>query len=652
MSASDEERLRRAKASACVLIGVDAYNHLPGLPAVQKNVARLSELLADTDIWGVPQAQITPVRNPESSGAVIDAILAAAEQATDTLLVYYAGHGLLDIRSDQLYLALPGSQRGRREKALQYDTLRTYIEEQKHSVKRRIIVLDCCYSGQAANGTTLAADSDAPEESLIAIEGSYILTSTGSDLKAQAEGEGGFTAFSGELIRLLERGDPRHPDRGHLSLDQIHHTLRRSLTRKKFPEPRCHDDGSIGELAFVRNNLAPPVPDPEPAHRRWTRRRLTAWAAVVAAAGAAAGVGGTLLLADEGTHDDKPRAAAPAAIPGPCGKGGRATLLDVSDRLDQTAYQGKQIDGLSALALTTLQGGVQQALAVRDDQPAELYRISLGTPYDLRPEVEDVQGLYHSDHSRFPTFDAEGLVVEKGGDTALVSTELGPDIRRFRLDNGRQVGAGLPVPEEFRPPDQGGEADHTRSLESLTATPDGRHLFAGMEGPLLRDDDLHGRHQLRIERYQGAPGGAYAKDWQYAYQTEEGLYLSELVALDKDHLLALERGYISQLGNGIHVYEVDLTKAEDVSRDDALDRDATDALVPKKLLFNLGTCPSRGVHSDEIQPNPVLTNVEGMALGPKLSGVYAGRRALYLIADNNARPAQSTRVYSLAVRLG
>ncbi|MFE0102549.1 esterase-like activity of phytase family protein [Streptomyces sp. NPDC059009] len=652
MSASDEERLRRAKVSACVLIGVDAYNHLPGLPAVQKNVARLGELLADTDIWGVPGTQITPVRNPESSGAVIDAILAAAERATDTLLVYYAGHGLLDIRSDQLYLALPGSQRGRREKALQYDTLRTYIEEQKHSVKRRIIVLDCCYSGQAANGSTLAADSDAPEESLIAIEGSYILTSTGSDLKAQAEGEGGFTAFSGELIRLLERGDPQHPDRGHLSLDQIHHTLRRSLIKKKFPEPRCHDDGSIGELPFVRNNLASPEPEPAPPRQRWGRRRLTTWGTLLTVTGAAAGVGGTLLW---GPKAPEPHTTSPtAAVPGPCGKDSPATLLDVSDRLDQSPndeYLGNKVDGLSALALTGTRDGVQQALAVRDDEPAQLFRISLGTPFDLRPEVTEVQGLYKADHSRFAEFDGEGLVVEKDGRTALVSSELGPAVRRFTVSDGKQTGPGIQVPAAFRPPPQG-EAERTRSLESLAVTPDGGHLFAGMEGPLLQDDDVHGRHQVRIEHYKGSSGGAYTTAGQYAYQTDEGLYLSELVALDKDHLLALERGYISQLGNGIHVYEVDLSKADDVREDDSLGRDDADVLAPKKPLFNLGTCPSRGVRSDETQPNPVLTNVEGMALGPKLSGAYAGNRVLYLIADNNARPSQSTRVYSLAVRLG
>jgi hypothetical protein len=39
-----------------------------------------------------------------------------------------------------------------------------------------------------------------------------------------------------------------------------------------------------------------------------------------------------------------------------------------------------------------------------------------------------------------------------------------------------------------------------------------------------------------------------------------------------------------------------------------------------------------------------------MALGPRLTkGPHAGRRALYLVTDDNASPVQWTRFYTLAV---
>src|SRR5690606_9119473 len=211
-----------------------------------------------------------------------------------------------------------------------------------------------------------------------------------------------------------------------------------------------------------------------------------------------------------------------------------------------------------------------------------------------------------------------GLVLENGGETVLASSETGPAVRRFRLDDGRQVGEPLPLPDEFRySPD--GSAQNGRSLEALTATPDGAHLYAGMEGPILGDYDVHGRHQVRIQRYQGESGGDYTLDRQFGYQTEEGLYLVELAAIGEDRLLALERGYLTGLGNGIRVFEIGLEDA-DVVTGRVLDWNATDLLVAKTLLFDMAACPEVDVVSEEAQPNQVLQNVEGMALGPELNG--------------------------------
>jgi hypothetical protein len=44
---------------------------------------------------------------------VLDTVRERARRAWDTLLVYYAGHGLTDLHTDELYLALPDSDRER-----------------------------------------------------------------------------------------------------------------------------------------------------------------------------------------------------------------------------------------------------------------------------------------------------------------------------------------------------------------------------------------------------------------------------------------------------------------------------------------------------------------------------------------------------------
>ena len=70
--------------------------------------------------------------------------------------------------------------------------------------------------------------------------------------------------------------------------------------------------------------------------------------------------------------------------------------------------------------------------------------------------------------------------------------------------------------------------------------------------------------------------------------------------------------------------------------------------LQKKLLFDLVNCPPSGAVAKQPQPNPLLDNVEGLALGGYLPG---GRRQLYLLSDDNNGATQITRFYSLAVQL-
>ncbi|HWM39478.1 MAG TPA: esterase-like activity of phytase family protein [Streptomyces sp.] len=640
--------------SACVLVGVSKYAHLPDLRSVSGSLAALQRLLADDSVWGLPKDRIWAVPDPQTAGDLTEPVYEAAEKATDTLIIYYAGHGLRSIEDDQLYLTVATSRANRSETTVPYRRLKQILESCRDRVKRRVVVLDCCHSGQALDG--MAVSDAALQNAELQTKGSYVLTSTAKDEKAHADSAKQYTAFSGELIKILETGDTQRPRQRLLSLDDIHELLVEALELRSLPHPRNQDQDGVGTLPFVWNR-ASGQHRPRLVTPYWNpRRRVTA--GLILAATLAAGAAGGYWAPGLRDQPEQPS----AAIPGACGKGSRATLLDVSDRLDlspHNEFQGNEVAGLSALSFAD--GSRQRAYAVRDNLPPHIFSLSLGSqnelPRKLKPDVLEVQGIYKADGSRFKEFDGEGLVVEKGGKTALVSSEKTPAIRRVRLGDGRQIGKELPLPDSFQPSPRG-VAQGTRNLESLAATPDGKHLYTGMEGPLLGDEDVHGRHQVRIQRYEGSPGDDYELDQQFAYQTEDGLYLSELVAVDKDHLLALERGYISGLGNGIRIYEVDIGSAENVMDTERLVKEDSDLLARKKLLVDLAHCPPGDVTTRDTQSNPLLDNVEGMALDPGKQGDdpaqgqgVVGRRTLYLISDNNARYRQTTRLYSLAVSL-
>ncbi|MGW8556262.1 hypothetical protein [Streptomyces tubercidicus] len=85
--------------------------NLEKLPAVARNLVGLREALTDSAVWGLPDEACTVLSQPGSAGQVLDTVRERARKARDALLIYYAGHGLTDPHTDELYLALPDSDR-------------------------------------------------------------------------------------------------------------------------------------------------------------------------------------------------------------------------------------------------------------------------------------------------------------------------------------------------------------------------------------------------------------------------------------------------------------------------------------------------------------------------------------------------------------
>lgn len=641
--------------SACVLIGVDAYTELEPLRSVRRNLTALEAVLADEEILGIPENRITSVPNPRSAAELVGSIREAAELATDTLIVYYAGHGLLDWEDEEhLYLTLPDSVMDEPETSVPDSYIRRAIRDS--TAERRVLLLDCCYSGRFLQGEMSAADAAdqgarASGKALEGMTGAYVMTSSSGTRKSLAPDPKRCTVFTEELVGVLREGVPKGPEM--LTLHGVFEAVRERMARRKLPqqqEPRVRDDGGLGTLPFVRNlAVAPPsqAPEPAPPASPYSRRRLWLVTAGALALGVIAGVTVVPRVVDW-WQERNPRPAG-----GVCSA--RAKLLSYSDALDKEQVSGEKVEGLSALALT----GPADAWALTDNHPGRIFPLRLGEATKLEPQVQRAKTLRTPSSGTAPSqwFDGEGLVVERSGKrdkTVLVASETGPAIRRFSMTTGKQVGKDLPIPPQFRARPKG-DAQAGRTLESLAASADGRYLYAAMEGPLATDGDARGRNLLRIQRYRGTPGGAYELDRQYAYKTGEGMYVAELATAGDDRLLALERQYVAGIGNTIRIYDVPLQGAASVDENTALYDQPSDVFLQSRLLVDLADCPAGDagvVPTKNKQLNPLLQNVEGMALGePWATGPDKGRRPLYLISDDNGSSEQITRVYALSVRL-
>lgn len=628
--------------SACVLIGVDRYfdQELPSLRAVYNNVEQLYDVLTDEDVWGVKPGRIRKVHNPRTPTDLVQPIREMSELATDTLIVYYAGHGLKDLLENELYLALPNSVPGQPESAVRYKAVKQAIAQSRQA-QRVVVILDCCYSGVAMDGAMSTATEDIRADAGVEdVRGSYLMCSAAPNRKALAPNADVCTVFTGELVDVLRAGVPGEAGLA-LSLGAIFREVRRRLRRDNRPQPQEQDQNQVGDLHFAHNVAltAKPVPEtapPAPVTRgRRVRRRLAIAGAIVAAAVAGAAVRPGIDWWREPGGQCSPH----------------ATLLSYSDELDKVEVSGERVTGLSAIALT----GQSSALVLADNEPGRVFPLTLGNPDDLDVSAGTGRTLRDRDNEPYTQgIDGEGLVIENGTGTMLVSSEDGPSIRRFQLSTGREVGEPVVVPQALLDP-PAGSAHTGRTIESLTATPDGRHLYAGWEAPLNGDGDQRGRNRLRIQRYQGEPGGAYTPDRQYAYETDAGLYLTELAVVEPDRLLALERQYVEGLGNAIRVYDVKLADALDVTDRPSLAHDTADVFAPRTLLFDLAACPAGGagkVAAEEPQANPLLGNVEGMAVGPEeTTGPEQGSRLLYLVTDDNSNSVQITRLYAFRITL-
>lgn len=322
-----------------------------------------------------------------------------------------------------------------------------------------------------------------------------------------------------------------------------------------------------------------------------------------------------------------------------------AELVGFSDGLNKTVFDGTAVGGLSALALT----GPDRARALVDNQGttnARFYDLDLRARRNgLSPAARSVTTLRRADGTAYTgqDFDGEGLANLPDG-TLLASSETEPAIRRFARD-GRELGS-LPVPDRFRVA-PAGQAATNLTLEGLGLSPGGHDLWAGMEGPLAPDGvSADGRSRVRFLRYTRA-GAGFAPAGQVGYQTDPGLGVSEVQVVGKDELLVLERGFQAGVGNTVRIYQAFLTGADDVTNVASL-ADPGVHLVAKRLLADVGRCPTAGAASPGTQANPLLDNIEGMALGR--TG-FDGRRRLMLISDDNFSAGQVTRVYELSVRL-
>ena len=332
-------------------------------------------------------------------------------------------------------------------------------------------------------------------------------------------------------------------------------------------------------------------------------------------------------------------------------------------------FQGTTVGGLSGIDHDP-ETGLYYLLS--DDgsgrNPARFYTARI--PFDAngvgQPEITGMTTLRRKDGSAYPgavqglgsgdVVDPESMRWRASSRTLLWTSEgnalagSGPSLNESRPDG--VLLRRFVLPPMFDPGLTRGPRSNL-SFEGLTLTPDGQTAWVSMEAAMLQDGPVPTVEApggpCRLTQFDIASGQALR---QLAYipdaiprppqlpSTRADNGISEILMLDADRMLVLERAYMgghdTATGNSLRLYVIDTRQASNTLGLPALQGAAFEP-VRKTLLADFASFvgPGEGKRLDR------LDNTEGMTWGPRLAG---GNRSLVFISDDNFNSRQVTQL--------
>jgi len=322
-------------------------------------------------------------------------------------------------------------------------------------------------------------------------------------------------------------------------------------------------------------------------------------------------------------------------------------------------FGGTEIGGLSGI---TYDADQQVYYAISDDRsskaPARFYSLKIdlqsGKMEKEQVAFTGVTTLLDENGKSFPelSLDPEGIAFT--GNSVFVSSEgdvdrqITPFIKEFSLDG--KLLKTLPIPDLFLPDDKGTKGIRNNlAFESLTLTPDRQYLFTATENALVQDGavpSLQSGSPCRILRYDALSGNL---ERSFVYITEplppganpvgklttNGLV--DLLAIDENRLLSLERGFSLETGTVVKLFEISLEKGDRIEGLESLKSRLSEVYpAQKRLLLDLETLKIP------------LDNIEGLTFGPALADASRG---LILVSDNNFSALQETQILGFKIKV-
>ena len=266
----------------------------------------------------------------------------------------------------------------------------------------------------------------------------------------------------------------------------------------------------------------------------------------------------------------------------------------------------------------------EASITIQENKISEV-KINKAIVLNTIPEFLDLESI------RFDSKENQILLTSEG------SIRNGIDPLFFSIDSLGAKKSMFQLPSAFKA-NSIEKPRHNGTLEGLCMAYNQKGYWLGMELPLESDGSepkfTPTKSPVRIT-YIGAKTRQPKKQFGYfldaVAKKPNGSFsvngLTDLVELDNNIFLVLERSYSSGLGNQgntIKLFKVDASKATNILNMISL-KNKTFVSATKTLLFDFED------FRDQLTDKSI-DNIEGITLGPKLSN---GHQSLILVSDNN-----------------
>ncbi len=255
----DDQRPRRV----ALLVATSTYEDagLARLISPAQDVAALAEVLAKPEIGGFEVSTVEDVTSAEISQTIED--FAAERERADLILLYLSCHGLKD-EQGRLYFAARNTRRDRlRSTAVSAGFVNDILFACPS--RRKVLLLDCCFSGAFAKGLAVKADPSVHTADHFDARGLVVLTASDATQYAfEGDALSGLAApsiFTASVADGLRTGAADVDGDGLISVDDTYEYARRRLSEQaRAQTPRKWQFDVAGSIVLARSPLGPREP--------------------------------------------------------------------------------------------------------------------------------------------------------------------------------------------------------------------------------------------------------------------------------------------------------------------------------------------------------------------------------------------------------